>query len=139
MVREVGVNVAPPPILRRINAHHLVALGRHGGVVHLHVMPAAQRGDRLAQIDRDLLSTSGPQLPHIGRGEAGRSERGGGCRADAERRRQHRVGAAGDLDCARPFFGPAGDWQNRAQCVVGHSRQLPKLRQVLASAHTDRR
>ena len=102
-------------------------------------MAAAQRGDGLAQIDRDLLAAAGAQFPQIGGGEAGRGERRGAGRADAERRRQDRVGAAGDLDRARPLFGPAGDRQNRAQRVMCHGRDLPKLRPALASAPADRR
>ena len=41
MVREVAVDVAPAAVLGRIDAHYLVALGREGRSVHLHVMPAA--------------------------------------------------------------------------------------------------
>src|SRR5438093_934886 len=44
MVREVAVEVAPASVLGRIDAHHRVALGRHGRPVHLHVVPAAERG-----------------------------------------------------------------------------------------------
>ena len=83
-------------------------------------MPAAQRGDRLAQIDRDLLAPAAAQFPQIGGGEPGRGKRRGAGGADAERGRQYRVGAAGDLDLAGPLLGPAGDRHNRAQGVVSH-------------------
>ena len=106
-------------------------------------MAAAQRGDRLAQVDRDLLAAPGAQFPEIGGGEPGRGERRGTGRTDAERRRQYRVGAAGDLDRAGPLLGPAGDRQDRAQCVVCHSRDLPKgvedVLPALASAPVDGR
>ena len=95
-------------------------------------MPAAQRGDRLAQVDRDLLPAAGAQFPEIGRGEAGRGERSGARGPDAERRRQYRISAAGDLDRPRPLFGPAGDGQNGAQRVVCHGRDLPNPGPVLA-------
>ena len=88
--------------------------------------------DRLAQIDCDLLSASGAQFPKIGRGETGRGERGGASCSDAEWGRQHRVGAAGDLDRLRPLFGPTGDGQNRAQRVVCHGRDLSNPAPVLA-------
>ena len=35
MVREVAVQIAPAAVLGRIDAHHRVALGRHGRPVHL--------------------------------------------------------------------------------------------------------
>ena len=122
MVREIAVEIAPAAILSRIDAHHRVALGRHGRPVHLHVLSAAQRGGRLAGIDRDLLAAPGAQLPQIGDGEADRRERGGAGLADAERRRQYRIGAAGDLDRAGALLGPAGDRQQRAQSIIGHGR-----------------
>ena len=122
MVREIAVEIAPAAVLGRIDAHDRVALGRHGRAVHLHVVPAAERGGRLARIDRDLLATPGAQLPQIGDGEADRRERGGTGLADAERRRQDRIGAAGDLDRAGALLGPAGDRQQRAQSIIGHSQ-----------------
>ena len=39
---------------------------------------------------------------------------------DAERRRQDRIGAAGDLDRAGAFLGPAGDRKNRTQSTIDH-------------------
>src|SRR5262245_25986590 len=63
MVREVAVEIAPAAVLGGINAHHRVALSRHGRAVQLHVMPATERGGRLPGIDRDLLSTPGAQFP----------------------------------------------------------------------------
>ena len=74
----------------------------------------------MAQIDRDLLAAAGAQFPEIGGGEAGRGERRGARRPDAERRRQDRVGAAGDLDRARPLLGPAGDGKivRNASCAM---------------------
>ena len=93
-------------------------------VVQLHVVPAAQRGRRLAGIDRDLLAPPGAQLPQIGDGEADRRERGGAGLADAERRRQDRIGAAGDLDRGRTLVGPAGDRQDRAQSFMRHGQDL---------------
>ena len=119
MVREVAVQIAPAAVLGGIDAHHRVALGRHGRPVHLHVVPAAERGGRLAGIDRDLLTTPGAQLPQIGDGEADRRERGGAGLADAERRRQDRIGAAGDLDRAGALLAPAGD---RAGSYGAHRR-----------------
>jgi hypothetical protein len=72
-------------------------------------MPAAQRGDGLAQIDPDLLAAASALFPEIGRGQARRCEsrRSGG--SDSEWRRQYRIRTAGDLDGAGPLFGPAGD------------------------------
>ena len=122
MVREIAVEIAPAAVLGRIDAHHRVALGRHGRPVHLHITPAAERGGRLAGIDRDLLATPGAQFPQIGDGEADRRERGGTGLADAERRRQDRIGTAGDLDRTGAFLGPAGDRQQRAQSIIGHSQ-----------------
>ena len=61
----------------------------------------------------------------IGGGETGGGEGCGTGRTDAEWRRQYRVRTAGDLDIARPLFGPPGDRQNRAQSVVCHGRDLP--------------
>ena len=120
MVREIAVEIAPATVLCRIDAHHRVALGRHLRAVQLHVMPAAERGRRLATIDRDVLSTSRAQLPQIGDGEASRRKRSGAGLADAERRWQDRIGAAGDLDRAGAFLGPAGYRQDRAQSIVDH-------------------
>ena len=42
MVREIAVEIAPAAVLRRIDAHYGVALGRHRRAVQLHVMPAAE-------------------------------------------------------------------------------------------------
>ena len=130
MVREIAVEIAPAAVLGRIDAHHRVALGRHGRPVHLHVTPAAERGGRLAGIDRDLLAPPGAQFPQIGDGEADRRERGGTGLADAERRRQDRIGAAGDLDRAGALLGPAGDRQQRAQSIIGHGRDSWLCRNV---------
>ena len=101
-------------------------------------MPAAQRGDRLAQIDRDILAPAGAQFPEIGSGETGGGEGRRTGRPDAERRRQHRIGAAGDLDRAAPLLGPAGDRQDRAQRVMCHVeispasyRCLPRHRRIV--------
>src|SRR5207245_6354072 len=74
MVREIAVEIAPATVLRRIDAHHRVALGRHLRAVQLHVMPAAERGRRLATIDRDVLSTSRAQFA-TDRRRRGRSPR----------------------------------------------------------------
>jgi hypothetical protein len=122
MVREITVEIAPAAILGRIDAHHRIALGRHGRPVQLHVTPAAERGGRLAGIDRDLLATPGTQLPQIGDGEADRRERGGTGLADAERRRQDRIGAAGDLDRVGAFLAPASNRQKRTQSIISHGR-----------------
>ena len=56
-------------------------------------------------------------VPQIGDGEADRGERGGAGLADAERRRQDRIGVAGDLDRAGALAAPAGDRQDRTQGV----------------------
>ena len=113
------MDVAPAAVLGRVHAHHRVAVASRPGAVHLQIMPAAQRGDRLAQIDRDLLAAAGAQLPEIGGGEPGCRECSGTGRTDAKRRRQHRVGAAGDLDRAGPLLGPAGDRQDRHPTIIG--------------------
>src|ERR1700730_5156063 len=76
VVREVGVDIAPTAVLGRIHAHHPIALVPDLGAVHFEIMPAAQRGDRLAQIDRDTLAPAGAQFPEVGGGETG----GGECR-----------------------------------------------------------
>src|SRR5947208_14675960 len=83
-------------------------------------MASAQRGGCLACVGRYLLVPPGAHQPQIGDGEADRRERSGAGLADAERRRQYRIGAAGDLDLAGPFVAPAGDRQDRTQSVVGH-------------------
>ena len=87
-------------------------------------MPAAERRGRLTRVDRDLLTAPGPQGPQIGDGEADRRQRGGAGLADAERRRQDRIGAAGDLDGARLLVAPAGGRQDRAQSLIGHGKAL---------------
>ena len=122
VVREIGVDIAPAAVLRRVDAHHRVPVGRNRRAVDLQVMAAAQRSDRLAQIDRNLLAAAAAQLPQIGGGEPGRGQCRGTRRTDAERGRQYRVGAAGDLDFAGTLLGPAGNRQDRAQGVVGHPR-----------------
>src|SRR6516162_6569044 len=104
MVWEVGMDIAPAAVLGRVHAHHRIAVFPDFGAVHLQVMTAAQRGDCLAQTDRDLLAAPGAQFPQIRCGETSRCECRGPGRTDAERRRQHRVVAAGDLDGARPLF-----------------------------------
>ena len=93
MVREIAVEIAPAAVLGRINPHHGITLGRYWRPVHLHVTPTAERGSRLAGIDRDLLAPPGAQFPQIGDGEADRRERRGTGLADAERRRQDRIGS----------------------------------------------
>ena len=118
MVREIAVEIAPAAVLGRIDAHHRVALGRHGRPVQLHVTPATERGGRLAGIDRDLLAPPGAQFPQIGGGEANRRERGGTGLTDAERRRQDRIGAAGDLD--RVERVPRASQRSATVCAAHH-------------------
>ena len=130
MVREVAVEIAPAAVLGGIDAHHHVALSRHGRAVHLHVMPAAERGGRLPGIDRDLLSTPGAQFPQLGDGEADRRERGGAGLADAERRGQDWIGDSGDFDGAGALGVPPGDGKNRAQRSVAHGFSSNNARSI---------
>src|SRR5438132_264805 len=66
VVREIGVDVAPPPVLGRVHAHDGIAVAAHLDAVDLQIGPAAQRGGRVPQIDRDFLTLAGAQLPQIG-------------------------------------------------------------------------
>src|SRR5262249_21689584 len=59
VVREIAVEIAPAAILGRIDAHHRVALSRHGCPVQVHITPATERGSRLAALDCDLLAPPG--------------------------------------------------------------------------------
>src|SRR5215510_14532302 len=56
MVREIAVEIAAATVLGRIDPHHRVALGGHVRPVHLHVVPAAEGGGRLARIDGNALA-----------------------------------------------------------------------------------
>ena len=87
-------------------------------VAQLHVVAAAQRRGGLAHIDGDLLAPAGAQLPQIGGGEAGRRQRRGAGHADAERRRQDRIGAAGEGDVGRGIGGPSDGRQDLAQGIT---------------------
>ena len=119
MVRKITMQIAPPAVLRRVDAHHRIALGRHGRPIHLHVVPAAQRCRGLAGIDRDLLRTPGAQRPQVRDGKTDGGERGGTALADAKRRGQDRIGATGDVERAEAFVAPSGDRKDRAQRVHG--------------------
>ncbi len=126
VVREIRVDVAPVPVLGRVHAHDRVALVRDLGLFHLQVMAAAQRGGGATGIDRRFLLAPGAQLPQIADREADRRQAGGAGLADLERGRQDRIAAAGDLDRAGAFLGPANDRQDRAQSVMGsHGGFLP--------------
>jgi hypothetical protein len=118
MIWEVAVEIAPAAVPGRTDAHYRVPLGRDGRPIERHVVPAAERGGRLAGVDRDLLTTPGGQGPQIGHGEAHRSERGRTGLADAERRRQDGVGAAADLDRPGALIAPA---VRRASLVISSS------------------
>src|SRR5262249_12456257 len=130
MVREVAVEIAPAAILGGIDAHHHIALSRHGRAVHLHVMPAAEPGGRWPGIARDLLPTPGAQSPQIGDGEADRRERSGAGLADAERRRQDWIADSGDFDFAGALAVPPGDGKNRAQRSVAHGLTSNNARSI---------
>ena len=125
MVGEIAVQVAPAAILGRIDAHDRVALRRNLAVAQLHVVAAAQRCGGLAHIDRHGLLPPGAHLPQIGGREPGRGQRRRAGHADAERRRQDRVGAAGECHRVRAVGGPAGNRQDRAQGLVRHGHDLP--------------
>ena len=66
MVREIGVDVAPAPVLGRVHAHDRVALVRDLGLFHLEVMAAAQRRGGAPRIDGDPLLLAAAQFPEIG-------------------------------------------------------------------------
>ena len=138
MVREIAVDIAPAAVLRRIDAHHRVALGRHRRAVHLQVMAAAQRRGGVARYRPRPPAAPGAQLPQIGDREPGRGERGGARLADPERRRQYRIGAAGDLDAPARVLGPAGDRQDGAQRFIDHV-WIPGLFQLSAGLSVAKR
>ena len=122
MVRKVRVDIGPASVLRRVETHHRVTVGRHASPVQLQVMSAAQRGGRLAGVDRYILAAAGTQLPEVGGGEARGRERGRGRFTDPERRGQDRIDVSADLDGTQPIIVPAGDRQDRPQRVVRHER-----------------
>ena len=122
MIGEIGVHVAPAAIFGGIDAHDGVAPGGDLAVAELHVVAAAQRRGGVAHIDGDRLAPAGAHFPQIGGGEAGRGQSRGAGHADAERGRQDRVGAAGDLNRRRAIGRYSGGGQDRAQGVVRHGR-----------------
>ena len=91
-------------------------------VAELHVVAAAQRCGGLAHIDGDGLAAAGAEFPQIGGGEAGRGQGRRAGHADAERRRQDRVGVAGEVHRGGAIGGDPGGGQDRAQGVVRHGR-----------------
>src|SRR5215469_14831065 len=65
VVRKIGMDITPATVFGRIHAHHWIALVPDLGAVYLQIMPAAQRRDGLAQIDRHLLTATRAQFPKI--------------------------------------------------------------------------
>ena len=96
-------------------------------VGELHVVPAAQRSGGLAKIDRHLLAPPGTDLPQLGGREPARSHCRRTGRADAERRRQHGVGATGERDLRGMPVGPTGDRQDRAKSFIRHGHDRSGL------------
>ena len=97
MIGKVAVQIAPAIVLRRISAHDRIAPVRHGRAIHLEIGTAAQRSGRLARVDCDLLTPSGPDFPEIGHRQTNCSE---SCRArltDTEWRSQYWIAAASDV------------------------------------------
>jgi len=135
MVGEIAVQIAPAPTFRRIDPHDAVAIGRQLAVSQLHVVAAAQRRGGLAHIHRHILVTPGAQPPQIGRRKPGRGQRRRPGRADAERRRQDRVGAANERYPVRAFGGPVSHRQDGAQGVLRHGRGLHKQRNIERAAN----
>ena len=86
MVGEIAMQIAPPSVAGRIDAHDAVARVRKRTVAELHVGPAAQRRRRLPQVDRHRLAPPGPVFPQGG----GREPR----RRPGSRRRPCRCGTA---------------------------------------------
>ena len=84
VVREIGVDIAPAAVLRRIDAHHRVALGRDLGPVHHEIVAAAQAMRRLAA-DRPRPAACGRCAVPTDRRPPARSRR-------ARRRRSRRCG-----------------------------------------------
>ena len=101
MVREIAVQEHPAAIGARIEPAHRIErlLGRRARDAQ--IAGAAQRRRGVAQIDGDRLARTAATLTPQLSGRGGRRGDGGGAGgADAERRRQDRIGA-GDVDTAR--------------------------------------
>ena len=88
----------------------------------LQVGAAPQRRRGLANVDGHLLAPPGANLPQLRGREPARRERRRTGRADAERRRQHRIGTAGERDVGGLRVTPTRDRQDRAKRFVrrGH-------------------
>ena len=124
MVRKIAVQIAPAAIPARIDAHDAVARRGDLAIAQAHVVPAAQRCRRLAQIHCHLLTPPGAKLPQFSCRESARSHRCRARHADAERRRQHRIGAARKRDGSRKFVWPTGDRKDCPQSFMRHGQDL---------------
>ena len=112
VVREVGVQAHVAPIAGAIDAGDLVPGGPRRLAVEAHVALAAELDRRRAHVDRDGLGAPGPRAPDLGRRQPRRRDRRLRRSADAERGRQHRLGA-GQRDALQ-----------RRRLAAGHGPQV---------------
>src|SRR5947209_15279247 len=92
MIGKIAVEIGPAPVPGWIEAHDSVSRGRNSCAGELNVLAAAQRSCGLAKINCHSLTPPGTSLPQLRRREPSCSESCSTGRADAERRRQHRIG-----------------------------------------------
>ena len=87
-------------------------------------MAAAQRCRGLAKIDCHALTPPGANLPQLRGREPACSESCSTGRADAERRRQHRIGTTGEHDIRCLPVTPTCDRQDRAKRFIRRGHDL---------------